>query len=62
MLHSRFIALVMSVGIGLSTFVVHAADEAPDALVSRLSTSVLASIKADKSLQAGGVQKIMVQR
>ncbi len=60
MLHSRFIALVMSVGIGLSTFVVHAADEAPDALVSRLSTSVLASIKADKSLQAGDVQKIMV--
>lgn len=60
MLHSRFIALVMSVGIGLSTFVVHAADEAPDALVSRLSTSVLASIKADTSLQAGDVQKIMV--
>nr|WP_145549149.1 ABC transporter substrate-binding protein [Variovorax boronicumulans] len=36
-----------------------AADEAPDALISRLSTEVLASIKADKSIQAGDVSKII---
>ena len=38
----------------------HAADEAPDALVKRLSTDVLETIKADKSIKAGDVQKIMV--
>ena len=37
----------------------HAADEAPDALVKRLSTDVLDTIKADKSIQAGDINKIM---
>jgi len=37
-----------------------AADEAPDALVKRLSTDVLETIKADKSIKSGDVQKIMV--
>ncbi|KQP02888.1 hypothetical protein ASF45_16675 [Pseudorhodoferax sp. Leaf265] len=36
-----------------------AADEAPDALITRLSTDVLAAIKADKSIQAGDVGKIV---
>ncbi|WP_436189842.1 MlaC/ttg2D family ABC transporter substrate-binding protein [Pseudorhodoferax sp. LjRoot39] len=36
-----------------------AADEAPDALITRLSTDVLAAIKADKSIQAGDVSKIV---
>jgi phospholipid transport system substrate-binding protein len=36
-----------------------AADEAPDALVQRISTDVLDTIKADKSLQQGNVNKIM---
>ncbi|SEA93814.1 phospholipid-binding protein MlaC [Variovorax sp. YR216] len=36
-----------------------AADEAPDALVKRLSTDVLESIKADKSIKAGDLTKIM---
>ena len=44
----------------LCTTPARAADEAPDAFISRLSSTVLASIKADKSLQAGDVQKIMV--
>jgi phospholipid transport system substrate-binding protein len=39
--------------------VAHAADEAPDALVKRLSTDVLSSIKADKSIQAGDISKIV---
>jgi len=36
-----------------------AEDEAPDALVKRLSTDVLESIKADKSIKAGDINKIM---
>lgn len=39
--------------------VAFAADEAPDALVTRLSTDVLNAIKADKSIQAGEVDKII---
>jgi phospholipid transport system substrate-binding protein len=38
----------------------HAADEAPDALVKRLSSDVLDTIKADKSIKAGDIDKIMV--
>ena len=47
---------------GAAAFVrpVHAADDAPDALVKRLSTDVLETIKADKSIKAGDVSKIMV--
>ena len=37
-----------------------AADEAPDALVNRISSEVLDTIKADKTLQQGNVGKIMV--
>ena len=46
---------------GAAAFVrpVHAADEAPDALVKRISTDVLETIKADKSIKAGDVGKIM---
>lgn len=36
-----------------------AADEAPDVLVKRLSTEVLDTIKADSSIKAGDVNKIM---
>lgn len=37
----------------------HAADEAPDALVKRLSTDVLDTIKADTSIKDGDIRKIM---
>ena len=37
-----------------------AADEAPEVLVKRLSTEVLDTIKADSSIKAGDVNKIMV--
>lgn len=36
-----------------------AADEAPDALVKRLSTEVLNTIKADATIKAGDINKIM---
>jgi phospholipid transport system substrate-binding protein len=47
---------------GAAAFVrpAHAADEAPDALVKRLSTDVLDTIKADKTIKAGDINKIMV--
>jgi len=37
-----------------------AADETPDALVKRISSDVLETIKADKSIKAGDIDKIMV--
>lgn len=36
-----------------------AADESPDALVKRISADVLDTIKADKSIKAGDINKIM---
>jgi phospholipid transport system substrate-binding protein len=37
----------------------HAADEAPDALIKRLSEDTLKAIKADKSIQSGDMAKII---
>ncbi|MEP6824304.1 MAG: ABC transporter substrate-binding protein [Ramlibacter sp.] len=39
--------------------VAHAADEAPDAMIKLLSEETLAAIKADKSIQAGDVSKVI---
>jgi len=43
------------------TFVqpVHAADDAPDVLVKRISSDVLDTIKADKSIKTGDINKII---
>lgn len=49
-------SLVLAQGVAGLAF---AADEAPDALITRLSTEVLDAIKADKSIQAGDVGKII---
>ncbi|VTU24035.1 putative phospholipid-binding protein MlaC precursor [Variovorax sp. PBS-H4] len=64
-LQRRSLGRLMLAGLllaGAAAFVrpVHAADEAPDALVKRLSSDVLETIKADKSIKAGDVNKIMV--
>jgi len=45
-------------GLGLATHV-RAEDEAPDALIKRLSTDVLDTIKADKSIRGGDMSKIV---
>ncbi len=37
----------------------HAADEAPDAFIKRVSSDVLAAIKADKAIQAGDTARII---
>ena len=51
---SLFVAMT-----SLTSLPARAADEAPDALVKRLSSDVLDTIKADKSLQGGDVSKII---
>ena len=51
---------LVALGLSLGTIAAYAADEAPDAMIKRLSTEVLDAIKADKSLQTGDVSRIMV--
>lgn len=51
-------SLVLAAGAGLPPLAL-AADEAPDALIKRLSDEVLAAIKADKAIKAGDTGRIM---
>jgi phospholipid transport system substrate-binding protein len=55
--------IVTAVAVAMSTAVLvapaRAAVEAPDALVKRVSTDVIDSVKADKDIQAGNTHKIM---
>jgi phospholipid transport system substrate-binding protein len=57
----RHVALAFSLSVLLlGTAVVRAADaQAPDALIKEVSTDVIDSIKADKSIQSGNVNKIL---
>jgi phospholipid transport system substrate-binding protein len=52
------VSLVLAAGAGLPPLAL-AADEAPDALIKRLSDEVLAAIKADKAIKAGDTGRIM---
>ena len=51
-------ALLVGAAVGFAP-VARAADEAPDALVKRLTTDVLQQIKSDKSIKSGDINKIM---
>jgi phospholipid transport system substrate-binding protein len=53
---SACIALAM---LGVAPLVRAAADEAPDALIKRISAEVLDNIKADKDVQAGDMSKVI---
>lgn len=55
----RLAAAVLATGLAGAWPLAHAADEAPDALIKRLSEEVLAAIKADKSIQAGDPNKVI---
>lgn len=57
---ANFLSALVSVAWLVATPVTHAADEAPDALIKRLSTDVLNTIKGDKTLQSGEVAKIVL--
>lgn len=52
-------ALLMSAAAGVVSLPALAQDEAPDAMVKRLSAEVLATIKADPAIQAGDVNRII---
>jgi len=59
----QFLSGLLSAFVALSMLLVapavFAADEAPDALIKRLSTDVLDTIKADKSLQSGNLPQVI---
>ena len=59
----RLVGLVATgclVGLSLLSFSASAqADLAPDALIKEVSTNVLEAVKADKSIQAGDIQKVI---
>ncbi|MDP3796473.1 MAG: ABC transporter substrate-binding protein [Polaromonas sp.] len=55
----QLLTATLSLALLASTSFVRAADEAPDALIKRVSTEVLDSIKADKSVQAGDMSKVI---
>ncbi len=52
------IAALLSLGLALAVGAAWA-QTAPDALIKQVSTDVLEAVKADKSIQAGDVQKVM---
>lgn len=56
---SHFLFAAAPVLLGVAPWAL-AADEAPDVMIQRLSTEVLNAIKADKTLQAGNVSRIML--
>ena len=58
-LFSHLLAALVVGAMGLLALPVHAADEAADALIKRLSTEVLDTIKADKAIQSGDVSRIV---
>ena len=56
---TRFLAALIAGAAVLAAWPAHAAEEAPDALIKRLSTDVLDTIKGDKSLQNGELARII---
>ena len=57
-LRTLIVGFSLLAGLGLS-FQARAEDEAPDALIKRLSVEVLDSIKADKAMRSGDLTKIV---
>jgi phospholipid transport system substrate-binding protein len=56
---NRFFAVLVVSSAGLLALPANAQEEAPDALIKRLSNEVLDQIKEDKSLQSGNVSRII---
>jgi phospholipid transport system substrate-binding protein len=55
----RSLAATCVVALGLGAGLAHAADEAPDALIKRLSVDVLETIKGDKAIRAGDMARVV---
>jgi len=62
-MNRRTLAQVLTVSLSLALLLaapsIRAAEEAPDALIKRVSTEVLDTIKADKAIQAGDLAKVI---
>lgn len=62
-MNRRTLAQFFTASIGIAMLAaapyVRAAEEGPDALIKRVSTDVLESIKADKAVQAGDMSRVM---
>jgi phospholipid transport system substrate-binding protein len=56
--NTAFISSLLALG-SLAGAPAHANEEAPDAMIKRLSTDILDQIKADKAIQAGDVSKVV---
>ncbi len=56
---NQLFALLLASGASLLALPAHAADEAPDALIKRVSSEMLDIIKADKAIQGGDISKII---
>lgn len=59
LLRRRFMSWFSGLALVLGAFGTAIAQEAPDALVKRVSNDVLETARADKSIQAGDVNKVM---
>lgn len=55
----RWAALLAGLSLAVLAPLAHAADEAPDAMIKRLSDEVLATIKSDKAVQSGDVNRVI---
>ncbi len=55
----RLAAALVATGLLAAAPLVRAAEEAPDAMIKRLSDEVLTVIRTDKSVQAGNIEHIM---
>lgn len=53
------LAAAVGLSLGLPPLAAHAADEAPDALIKRLSTEVLNSVTGDKALRSGDLARVI---
>ena len=62
-MNRRFLGHLATAFLGISMLasvsLVHAADEAPDVLIKRVSAEVLDNIKADKAVKAGDLRKVI---
>ena len=56
---AHFLTACLSAALLVSVPLAHAADEAPDVLIKRLSSEVLDNIKSDKTVQAGDMTKVI---
>ena len=55
----RLLAATLGLALLASAPLVRAAEEAPDALINRVSSEVLDTIKADKAIQAGEMNRVL---